>query len=887
MKRVFLVLFVALLLVSGSALAEKFMKVERDFGPSFAGFAQNKFIVVLRDNVPEIKATMSRSGLAVTGNRDLDNIGKKYGVSSFARQFPGARNEAKALPTERVLTKYYKIYFNEGTLEEAMDEYRRLPFIEKVEPVAMHYMSLTPNDAYYDDPPPEYPYDQWHYWDTYGIQADLGWDDETGSSDVVCAVIDGGVRYYHYDLGGTDPPGPNDNVTNGNIWVNQGEVPGNGIDDDNNGFVDDVIGWDFVVAGDNQCIDSDCSGVDNDPRDFGGHGTHVSGTIAAITNNDPTFGVAGVAGGWNDGTTSSTANGVKIMCLRAGYQTRRGGIMHMDYCAEAMFYVATMVDKGVNVAAVNCSWGSSSYGAMPAATDNLLAHDVMIIVAAGNSNSSSYDYLGGREDCMDVGATDQTGYAASFSNYGSWVDVAAPGVSILSTYHNSDDPDYDYISLMDGTSMSCPHVVGLAGLLESKDPSLSGPDKFAIIVNNTTPYLGTKDVGSGIISVKKALDAVGPVTNPPVADFSGSPTSGEYPLTVNFTDLSTNNPTSWSWDFGDGVGTSTDQNPSYTYTSAGTFTVTLVATNAYGSDSEVKNGYITVTAPSNDPPVADFSADPTSGYVPLAVDFTDLSTNSPTSWLWDFGDGAGTSTAQNPSYTYTSTGTYTVTLTATNAYGSDDEIKVDYITVNEEPPPGVMHVQDITVTRISLGRNCISRGEILIQDELGQAVVGATVTASVTGNTTETLSGVTASDGIATLSTTKTKSCDGDWCFEVTNVVLSGYSYDPGSNAVTMSCESGDVYRLVTDMVPSEFRLANYPNPFNPTTTIEMSLPTASRWTIGIYNIAGQKVDEFSGYSSAGTVSVEWDASDCASGIYFYKGEAGTYSLTRKMILMK
>jgi len=163
----------------------------------------------------------------------------------------------------------------------------------------------------------------------------------------------------------------------------------------------------------------------------------------------------------------------------------------------------------------------------------------------------------------------------------------------------------------------------------------------------------------------------------PVADFQGNPTSGSAPLTVNFTDLSTGNPTSWSWNFGDGVGTSTAQNPTYEYTNAGTYMVTLTVTNGEGSDEEAKTDYITVTAQA---PVADFSASPTSGDSPLTVNFTDLSTGGPTSWSWDFGDGA-VSFDQNPSHTYSFPGTYTVTLTATNAYGSDDEIKEDYINV--------------------------------------------------------------------------------------------------------------------------------------------------------------------------------------------------------------
>jgi PKD repeat protein len=164
---------------------------------------------------------------------------------------------------------------------------------------------------------------------------------------------------------------------------------------------------------------------------------------------------------------------------------------------------------------------------------------------------------------------------------------------------------------------------------------------------------------------------------PPVANFTGNPTSGVAPLAVAFTDTSTNTPTSWSWAFGDG-GTSTAQNPSHTY-AAGTYTVSLTATNAYGSDGETKTNYITATT-GGTAPVANFTGNPTSGTAPLTVMFTDTSTNTPTSWSWTFGDG-GTSTAQNPSHIYAA-GTFTVSLTATNAYGSDSETKTGYITAN-------------------------------------------------------------------------------------------------------------------------------------------------------------------------------------------------------------
>jgi len=177
-------------------------------------------------------------------------------------------------------------------------------------------------------------------------------------------------------------------------------------------------------------------------------------------------------------------------------------------------------------------------------------------------------------------------------------------------------------------------------------------------------------------------------TQPPTAAFEGSPRTGDWPLLVQFTDLSSEGSapiTAWSWTFGDG-GTSTSQSPAHTYGAAGTYTVALTVTTADGADGETKAGYITVSEPPA-PPNADFSGSPTDGPAPLSVQFADLSspgTAPITSWLWSFGDSQ-TSTAQNPSHTYVLPGTYTVSLAVTTADGSDLTTKVDYVTAC--PPP--------------------------------------------------------------------------------------------------------------------------------------------------------------------------------------------------------
>jgi endo-1,3(4)-beta-glucanase len=206
------------------------------------------------------------------------------------------------------------------------------------------------------------------------------------------------------------------------------------------------------------------------------------------------------------------------------------------------------------------------------------------------------------------------------------------------------------------------------------------------------------DIVDSILARLTAIEAklnsvtTNPPTTAPVAAFAATPTTGTFPLSVNFTDQSTGLPTSWLWSFGDGT-TSAAPNPTHVYAAAGTYTPTLVATNSAGSSVNKQSPtgstvIITVTGtPSAAAPTASFTGSPTSGSAPLSVFFTDTSTNTPTSWAWNFGDGT-TSTAQNPAHTYAAGGPYSVSLTVSNSAGTSAVFtRSSYVTASTAAAP--------------------------------------------------------------------------------------------------------------------------------------------------------------------------------------------------------
>jgi len=325
------------------------------------------------------------------------------------------------------------------------------------------------------------------------IDAPEAWDLSTGSSTVVVGVIDTGVDYTHPDLAA-------------NIWTNPGETPGDGIDNDGNGFVDDYYGWDFYNN-------------DNDPFDDNGHGTHVAGTIGAVGNNGT--GVVGV--NWN----------VQIMPIKF---LGAGGSGSTSAAVQAVNYATLMRNRGVNVVLTNNSWGGGSFS--QALYDAIAASgqaNMLFVAAAGNANSNSPMYPAGYDlpNIISVAATDQSDAKASFSNYGAdWVDLGAPGVGILST-----TPSNTY-SVKDGTSMAAPHVSGVAALAWSMNPQatyetirdaiFTGVDKIPALdaaQGSTTPVAtggrlnAYNTLGRLGMTVQGSSPAAGDIVTTPPVDF--------------------------------------------------------------------------------------------------------------------------------------------------------------------------------------------------------------------------------------------------------------------------------------------------------------------------------------------------------------------------------
>lgn len=374
------------------------------------------------------------------------------------------------------------------TIEEALARYRSHPDVLAVEPnlagQAVEGLPEFSAASAAGEPAADSPNDPLfaNQWALARIGAPTAWLNQTGSSNVVVVVIDSGVNYLHEDL-------------RDNLWRNPGEVPGNGIDDDGNGIIDDVFGIDTA---------NDSRGNDSDPFDEGlygyYHGSLVAGVIGAVANNG--LGIAGL--NWS----------VRIMAVRA---IRAGNLITVGDELEALEYVLMMKDRGVNIRAVNMSYGGIPYST--AERDALAAVQnagMLLCIAAGNSGANNdrtpiYPASHPLPGIIAVAASDQADRLAAFpsggtSQYGRTnVDLAAPGLAIASTYGpgtNEYRPDFW------GTSAAAPHITGAVALLAAANPAATPQQiKSALLESvDLIPAFTNKMVSHGRLNLARAMD---------------------------------------------------------------------------------------------------------------------------------------------------------------------------------------------------------------------------------------------------------------------------------------------------------------------------------------------------------------------------------------------
>ena len=520
----------------------------------FSDYSENEYVAgefIVKFKIPPFSSV------------SINNLNDKYDVISTEKLF---RN-----PEGTTLDNIYLLKVPlDSDIISIVKDFSSCPDVEYAEPNIIGNLCTTPNDEAFQYQwslhntgqnifPPGYP-------PVYGtadadIDALEAWDIETGDQDVIIALIDSGIDYTHPDLADR-------------IWVNEDEVPDNEVDDDGNGFIDDIMGWDFPYN-------------DPDPLDLNGHGTWCGGVFGAITNNN--IGIAGIS--WNS----------KIMIMKIAYTD---GVNYISDWVKGIQYAA---DNGADILSMEIlSYTDSSL--LRDAIDYAYDKGIFMCASAGNDDTSNKGYPASNDKVLAVAATNQNDERCDEddwdwapgkgSNYGDWIDVAAPGNWIATTcptypYYRDPESSLEYASVR-GTSISCPIVAGVAALLLSRDSSLSPDEVKTLICENVDPYDSEYYIGTGRVNAYKALLALNTPPNKPDID---GPTSGkpgeEQEFIFSAIDPHEDN-ISYIIDWGDDSGEVTlgpfpsgdVQTVSHTWNEKGIYTIRVKGKDIFGAESD-------------------------------------------------------------------------------------------------------------------------------------------------------------------------------------------------------------------------------------------------------------------------------------------------------------
>jgi hypothetical protein len=509
---------------------------------------RNKFF----ENQPSMEFIPGELIVKIKQNKAFSNpalmtLNEKHQVYAFEKVFPNAEGT--------ILDNIYLLQVPIGSdILSFVYEYASCSDVVYAEPNGIGHPCGIPDDTNFSNQYYLHNTGQDFYQGHHGtVDADIdapeAWDMETGSTDVVIAIVDSGIDYTHPDLAA-------------NVWNNTDEIPGNGIDDDTNGYIDDIRGWNFYHNNSNV-------------TDGQSHATFCAGIAGAVTNNS--IGIAGVA--WN----------CKIMPVRIANENWDTTI------AIAALGIRYAADNNADVCSMSFGW-YASYSIIKDAVDYAYEKGVFLCAAAGNDKTSTKLYPAAFENVTAVAGTNQYDTKYSRSNYGEWVDIAAPAIWIYSTTPSYPIPDVPQnYSMGEGTSFATPQVAGVAALLICVDSSLTPDEVKTLLCKNVDPYNSTEYIGTGRLNAQKALFALTPQPpNPPSID---GPTNGKikqpHDYIINTTDPNGDD-VSYYIDWGDNTNSGwigpyssgIEITQSHTWAKKGTYTIKAKAKDVYGNESD-------------------------------------------------------------------------------------------------------------------------------------------------------------------------------------------------------------------------------------------------------------------------------------------------------------
>jgi len=508
----------------------------------------------------------------------LTEINTKYVITKLSRPYDIAKDP-------KILRIFLLEFSDFENINNIIADLQKLDIIEYAEKCPRRYPLWSPNDPYYALTTAGY---NWN-WHLDQVNASSAWDIQKGVNTVKVGVVDNAIWGSHPDLSI-----PTSKQYNGVTQVAGNSAPPTTVSQTGS-YPSDIEPYEWS------------------------HGTHCAGNIAAINNNG--IGVCSLAGG--DG---SQANGVQLYAVRAADDD---GYMYNTYINDGINWC---VDQGCKVISLSLGGYTSSTTEQNLINSAVTNYGVTFVASAGNNGDGGEDpnytnavvYPAGYNNVISVAATNEDKKLAAFSEYGTWIDIAAPGgymspdgesygLSQLSTTYcknivlayvlgasNPITGTSNYYDVMQGTSMSCPITASLCALMLSRNSSLT-PAQILSCLQSTSQALAsgshTIATGKGIIDAQAALNCVAPTTGV-TAFFTPSVTSGVAPLTVQFTNTSTGSPTpnSYIWAWGDGTSNTTvttTVTQTHVFTVSGNYTVTLTASN--GIDTDTYTATINVT----------------------------------------------------------------------------------------------------------------------------------------------------------------------------------------------------------------------------------------------------------------------------------------------------